>query len=118
MLMSRFWHFQVTGMSCAACSARVEAAVRRVEGARRVQVNLLTRTMAVEAEESLTPETIVAAVTAAGYGAALATGEVSANTSREDEARAVRRRFLCSLAFLLPLVAVSVLVFLKPLLSA
>lgn len=93
-------------MSCAACSARVESAVRRVEGARRVQVNLLTRTMAVEAEESLTPETIVAAVTAAGYGAALATGEVSANTSREDEARAVRRRFLCSLAFLLPLVAV------------
>ena len=96
--------FQVTGMSCAACSARVEQAVRRLGGARSVQVNLLTRSLRVEAEEGLTPEMIIAAVTAAGYGAAPAAGAEPADTSREDEARAVLRRFLCSLAFLLPLV--------------
>ena len=95
--------FQVTGMSCAACSARVEQAVRRVEGVRAVQVNLLTRSMLLEAEEERVSD-IVAAVTAVGYGACLA-ADAEAETAdvRDAEARAVRCRLLCSLAFLLPL---------------
>lgn len=96
--------FQVTGMSCAACSARVEQAVCRVDGVQGVQVNLLTRSMALEAEDERVPE-IIAAVTAAGYGASLATGDaVNEPNARADEARPVLRRFLCSLVFLLPLV--------------
>lgn len=94
--------FQVTGMSCAACSARVEQAVCRVAGVRGVQVNLLTRSMVLEAEEARIAD-IVAAVTAAGYGASLATGDAPDDT-RAEEARAVCRRLLCSLVFLLPLV--------------
>lgn len=95
--------FQVTGMSCAACSARVEQAVCRVAGVRGVQVNLLTRSMVLEAEEARIAD-IMAAVTAAGYGASLATGDAPDDT-RSEEARAVRCRLLCSLVFLLPLVA-------------
>lgn len=94
--------FQVTGMSCAACSARVEQAVRRVDGVRGVQVNLLTRSMVLVAEEDRI-SAIIAAVAAAGYGASVAAGDVPDGT-RADEARAVRRRLFCSMVFLLPLV--------------
>lgn len=102
--MSQCLHFQVTGMSCAACSARVEQAVRRVSGVEAAQVNLLTRSMVVVASPDRA-EAIVAAVTAAGYGASLAAG-AAADTERGDEARAVLRRLVWSLVFLLPLVAV------------
>lgn len=71
-----------------------------------MQVNLLTRSMALEAEDELSEESIIAAVTAAGYGASLATGGAVADTSRADEARAIRNRLLGSLVFLLPLVLV------------
>lgn len=96
--------FQVTGMSCAACSARVEQAVCRVAGVRGVQVNLLTRSMVLEAEEERVSD-IIAAVAAAGYGASVATDDAAADT-RADESRVVLRRFLLSLCFLLPLVLV------------
>ena len=59
--------YNVTGMSCVACSARVEKAVSAVEGVSSCSVNLLTNSMAVEGEAS--DEQIIAAVTAAGYGA-------------------------------------------------
>lgn len=96
--------FQVSGMSCAACSARVEQAVCRVDGVRGVQVNLLTRSMVLVAEEERVAD-IVAAVTAAGYGARLATADEAEETrARADESRAVLRRLLLSLACLLPLV--------------
>ena len=60
--------FTVTGMSCAACSARVEKAVRGVPGVESCAVSLLTNSMGVEGEAS--DEAIVAAVLNAGYGAA------------------------------------------------
>ena len=59
--------YTVTGMSCAACSARVEKAVSKVEGVTECSVSLLTNSMAVEGSAS--PEEIVRAVEAAGYGA-------------------------------------------------
>lgn len=73
--------YQVTGMSCAACSARVEKAVSKVPGVTSCSVSLLTNSMAVEgtADEAA----IVAAVTEAGYGAKRKAAEPSA-------ARAVR----------------------------
>ncbi len=59
--------YDVTGMSCAACSARVEKAVSKVEGVQSCSVNLLTNSMQVEGTAS--PETIIKAVENAGYGA-------------------------------------------------
>ena len=60
--------YNVTGMSCAACSARVEKAVSKVPGVTSCSVSLLTNSMGVEGSAS--PEAVIAAVTEAGYGAA------------------------------------------------
>ena len=61
--------YQVTGMSCAACSARVEKAVSAVPGVTSCSVSLLTNSMGVEG--SADPAAIIQAVQAAGYGAAV-----------------------------------------------
>ena len=61
--------YNVTGMSCAACSTRVEKAVSAVEGVTSCSVSLLTNSMGVEGSAS--PERIIAAVEAAGYGASV-----------------------------------------------
>ena len=60
--------YTVTGMICAACSARVEKAVKALDGAQNVSVNLLTGSMTLESE-TLTDDEVVRAVTEAGYGA-------------------------------------------------
>ena len=59
--------YTVTGMSCAACSARVEKAVGKVPGVDSCSVSLLTNSMAVEGDVS--PQDVIAAVEEAGYGA-------------------------------------------------
>ena len=59
--------YHVTGMSCAACSSRVEKAVSKVPGVESCSVSLLTNSMGVEGTAS--PEAVIAAVEAAGYGA-------------------------------------------------
>lgn len=97
--------FQVSGMSCAACSSRVERCVQQLQGVQSVQVNLLTKSMQVEwAESALAAEDIAAAVASAGYGAALA---AETDAPPADEATPIRRRFWWSLLFLLPLVVCS-----------
>ena len=64
--------YDVTGMSCAACSSRVEKAVSKQPGAQQVAVNLLKNSMVVEYDESqLSSAQIIAAVEKAGYGASL-----------------------------------------------
>ena len=54
--------YDVTGMTCSACSAHVEKAVRKVQGVQNVTVNLLTNSMVVEADDSLSPQAVTAAV--------------------------------------------------------
>lgn len=72
--------YNVTGMTCSACSARVEKAVSNVEGVTSCQVNLLTNSMMVDGTAD--SGTIVAAVEKAGYGASLAGGRsAGGNTS-------------------------------------
>ena len=66
--------FTVTGMSCAACSARVERAVSSLGGVERCAVNLLSGVLSVWGDES--SESIISAVTAAGYGAAEYTNRI------------------------------------------
>ena len=95
--------YSVTGMSCAACVAHVEKAVRGVKGVQNVSVSLLTASMEVDAP-GVSPEEIIRAVKQAGYGASA--GEAAGNTA-EDEAAALKRRFILSLCFLLPLMYVS-----------
>ena len=74
--------YNVTGMSCAACSARVENAVKKVPGVTSCAVSLLTNSMGVEGSAS--PEAIVAAVTEAGYGASLRGAKSGASVPPED----------------------------------
>lgn len=68
--------YNVTGMTCSACSSRVEKAVSKVSGVDMCQVNLLTNSMNVEG--TATSESIIQAVEKAGYGASLAAGCKSA----------------------------------------
>ena len=64
--------FDVTGMTCSACSSRVEKCVRQLEGMDDVTVNLLTNSMQVEFDETkLSADDIIHAVTQAGYGASV-----------------------------------------------
>ncbi len=108
--------FAVTGMTCAACSARVEKAVRQVAGVTDVTVNLLKNSMKAEFDERVaSPELIADAVRRAGYGAqARVAGGRRADgggnrgaDAVEDELRAMRRRLLVSFCFLVPLMYVS-----------
>ena len=98
--------FKITGMSCAACSATVERTVRRLEGVRKADVNLLGGSMAAEFDENvIKPEDIVAAVVSAGYGAELpgAKTEKPKAPDNSGELRDMKRRFVLSLCFLVPL---------------
>lgn len=98
--------FRVSGMNCAACSARVERSVARLPGVLSVQVNLLTASMRVSFRPGAqNPGSIIAAVTSAGYGASLQ--EEGNGTAATDAplAQSLRRRFIASLLLLIPLVA-------------
>ena len=103
--------FDITGMTCSACSARVEKAVKNLPGAENVSVNLLTNSMQISFDEKiLDEETIVAAVTKAGYGAAVrgkkAADNEGANINKE-ETQALKERFCRSLVFLLPTIYIA-----------
>ena len=107
--------FNVTGMTCSACAARVERAVKKIEGTADVSVNLLTNTMTLAYDEATAnPAAIIAAVEDAGYGASVkgaasaqaapqagGSSEAGADTA-EKEIRAMRSRLTVSILFLLP----------------
>lgn len=109
--------YDVTGMSCAACSARVEKAVSKVQGVSTCSVNLLMNTMLVDGSAS--DADIIAAVEAAGYGASVqgdkqepskeVSRQITANQihNKNVEVAHLRNRLLVSLALLLPLMYVS-----------
>ena len=95
--------FDVTGMTCAACSARVEKVTAAIPGVDQVEVNLLAGTMQVKTENEACTEAIIAAVQNAGYGAAVhgkkSTKEENKNTV-QDELRQMKIRIISSLIFL------------------
>ena len=100
--------YTVTGMSCAACSARVEKAVSKVPGVTACSVSLLTNSMGVEGAASA--EAVIQAVQEAGYGAALKGREAQMHSSAADEEAladhetpVLKRRLIASLGFLLVL---------------
>ena len=100
--------FDITGMSCAACSSRVERAVSSLDGVESCSVNLLTNSMTVEGE--LSNEKIISAVESAGYGAKIAgagTVDTEPTASAKAEAVALKRRLISSLAVLSLLMYIS-----------
>lgn len=102
--------YTVTGMSCAACSARVEKAVSKVPGVNSCSVNLLTHSMGVEGNAA--PEDIIAAVQKAGYGASRKGESPRATSSDGDaltdrETPVLKRRLIASLGFLIVLMYIS-----------
>ena len=103
--------FDVTGMSCSACSAHVEKSVRKLQGVHTVSVNLLQNSMAVEYDRSLLSESdIVRAVESGGYGAAprqKTKKAAPAPAQVQDESVAVKKRIIHSLCFLIPLMYLS-----------
>ena len=85
--------YDVTGMSCAACSARVEKAVSKLDGITSCSVNLLTNSMTVDG--SVSPETVISAVQDAGYGASLqgASSESDAQAKSKEKEEKQKKEF-------------------------
>ena len=106
--------FQITGMTCAACSAHVEKAAAGVAGVDTVNVSLLMNNMTVEYDDPATPQAICAAVEAVGYGARPVSSDGGAEQTggspdvlEDRETPRIRRRLIASLCLLLPLMYVS-----------
>ena len=102
--------YNVTGMSCAACSARVEKAVSSIDGVSSCSVNLLTNSMGVEG--TATSKEIIEAVEKAGYGASLKTKNKKVKSNSDDELKDTQtpklvKRLVASLLFLAPLMYIS-----------
>ena len=107
--------YDVTGMSCSACSAYVDKVVRKINGVKEVNVNLLTNSMVVDYDEKqTTDEAIIAAVVDGGYGASIVEEpkpeEKTVNKKdlkNTDEMELMKKRIVFSFAFLIPLYWVS-----------
>ncbi|WP_026513339.1 heavy metal translocating P-type ATPase [Butyrivibrio sp. LB2008] len=104
--------YNVTGMSCAACQARVEKAVNAVQGVESCAVSLLTNSMGVEGSAS--SEEIIKAVESAGYGASLKNASKAADNSgnyddslKDTETPILKKRLIASAILLIPLMYVS-----------
>lgn len=111
--------FDVTGMTCSACSSRVEKCVSKLEGTSNVTVNLLTNSMQVEYDENILSERqIIDAVVKAGYGANVQNAGNSTSSSQdktavqhgnpvEEQMKNMKFRLIVSFVFLVPLMYVS-----------
>lgn len=105
--------FNVTGMTCSACSAHVEKGVSKVDGVDNVSVNLLSNSMSVTYDEAKTDEaTIIKAVENAGYGASVpGTGAKNPSSAtpatKDDELREMKHRLIWSILFTVPLFYIS-----------
>ncbi|MBR2503160.1 MAG: heavy metal translocating P-type ATPase [Oscillospiraceae bacterium] len=110
--------FNVTGMTCSACSSKVEREVSKLEGINKVTVNLLTNSMQVDFDENITSNSkIIQTVVKAGYDASAVGAKSSENSSdytapkrigeNKEEIAAFKKRIIISFAFLIPLMYVS-----------
>ena len=94
--------FQVTGMTCAACSARVEKVSSGVPGVRKAEVNLLKGTMVIEAKDESVVEPVIRAVKEVGYGACIP-GSQKQESQPEDPLKEMKTRIIWSAVFLVVL---------------
>lgn len=109
-------NFVITGMTCSACSSRVEKCVSAIDGTSDVSVNLLTNSMRLSFDENLTSEDdIIQTVIRAGYGAAVKGSETAGSAAssgvgsnpQEEQIKNLKFRFIVSLCFLVPLMFIS-----------
>lgn len=103
--------FNVSGMTCSACSANIEKTLRKMEGVDKAEVNLLSNSMQVTYDEKMTGEAqIIHAVESIGYGVSVpgkaAEGGASGDAARSEE-ESLKKRFLISLVLLVPLMYIS-----------
>ena len=99
--------FNVSGMSCAACSARVEKVVGSLDGVKLVNVSLLTNSMVVEFDSPLTPKDISRAVSDAGYKASPVSDNKTAKRDKINPTLVLLARLVVSVVLLIPLMYVS-----------
>ena len=111
--------FNITGMSCAACAAHVTKAVEKLSGAEDVNVNLLQNKMTVKLSEDVTPDDVIKAVESAGYGATGINKSPNGNAAKREktgdgahgevtkETELMKKRFITSVIFLVPLMYLS-----------
>lgn len=97
--------FKVTDMSCSACAAGIEKAVKNIDGVKSVSVSLMGEYMIAEFNESVGEETIITVVKKLGYGCSVFNGVAGKKDKEKQKSYAdvLRTRFIISLAFLLPL---------------
>lgn len=104
--------FNVTGMTCSACSAHVEKSVKKLDGIKSVNVNLLQNSMSVEYDEGiLSDDNIIKVVSDSGYGANVkgdnkGLEKINTNTA-EEELKSMKFRLIVSFVFLIPLMYIS-----------
>ena len=107
MVISLKENFTITGMSCSACSARIQNTVSKLDGVKTAEVNLLTNSMQVEYDDKkITADEIIDKVVSIGYGAALKNA-VPKELPKEKESERLKKQFLTSLIFLIPLMYIS-----------
>lgn len=93
--------FQVTGMTCAACSARVEKVTAQVPGVKKVEVNLLAGKMLVEADDSSVSDEIIKAIKIAGYSASVEGKSKTEEKATDNGLREMKKRIIGSGFFLI-----------------
>ena len=96
--------FDIKGMSCAACQAHVETAVKQIDGVKKVEVYLLSNSMKVEFDECVSIQTIIKAVENAGYGASIAQKK---KADFSNDLNKMKRRVILSFIFFIPLFYIS-----------
>ena len=109
--------YNITGMTCSACSSHVEKAVKKLQGTTNVNVNLLSNNMVVEYDENkVNNNQIINAVVEAGYGAEISnnTGTTAPKTSKEKKTNnnenlisSMKKRLIISICFLIPLMYIA-----------
>lgn len=100
--------YDVTGMSCAACVANVEKAVKKLDGVQKVNVNLMTNSMVVDYDEKvLNDDIIIGSVEKIGYGAVSNAGEKKSDKNLDDREDNLKNRLVLSISFLLVLMYVA-----------
>lgn len=105
--------FDVTGMTCSACSAAVEKSVKKLDGISNVTVSLMTNSMTIAYDSEVPDESVIEAVKKAGYGAQVhhkkgeKSGAVSTVNPIEEELKEMKTRLIVSIIFLIPLLYVA-----------
>lgn len=103
--------FDISGMTCSSCSSHVEKAVNKLDGIKKVNVNLLSNSMDVEYDEKIVNnDVIINAVKNAGYGASIKSVKAKENKVQEnvtDNIKNMKHRLILSLVFLIPLMYIA-----------